>query len=87
YAAALAGTVAVAILAVDGLLMGIVGLTRALTGAGWGPVIMGVLAIVVSAFLFANVWAVTLALPIIIGSFMIVGGIIGIVSSFCLRSA
>ena len=87
YAAALTGSVAVIILAVDGLLIGIAGLARAFTGTGWGPAILGVLTIVISTFLFVNVWAVTLALPIIIGSFMIIAGIVGIVSSFYLRSA
>jgi uncharacterized membrane protein HdeD (DUF308 family) len=86
YATVFVGTFLIIFLAVDALIMGIVGLIRAFTGAGWGPGILGVLTIIISIFLFANIW-VALALPYIIGAFLIVGGIVAIFFSFRVRSA
>jgi LPXTG-motif cell wall-anchored protein len=86
YATVFVGTFLIIFLAVDALIMGIVGLIRAFTGAGWGPGILGVLTIIIAIFLFANLW-VALALPYIIGAFLIVGGIVAIFFSFRVRSA
>jgi LPXTG-motif cell wall-anchored protein len=87
YATAIVGTFLIVFLAVDGLIMGIVGLIRAFTGAGWGPGILGVLTIIIAIFLFANVFGAVIALPIVLGAFLIVGGIVAIFYSFRIRRA
>jgi LPXTG-motif cell wall-anchored protein len=87
YATALVLSLVILILAIDGLIMGIIGLVRAFTGAGWGTGILGVLTLIISIFLFANYWGATLALPLVLGAFMIVGGIVAIFFSFRLRRA
>lgn len=87
YATVFIGTFLIVFLAIDGLIMGIVGLIRAFTGGGWGPGILGVLTIIIAIFLFANVFGAALALPIILGALMIIGGIIAIFFSFRIRSA
>ncbi len=87
YATVFVGTFLIIFLAVDALIMGIVGLIRAFTGAGWGPGILGVLTIIIAIFLFANVYGAALALPFIIGAFLIVGGIFAIFFSFRVRRA
>ena len=87
YATALVGTFLIVFLAVDGLIMGILGLIRAFTGAGWGPGILGILTIIIAIFLFANLYGAIVALPIVIGAFLIVGGIVAIFFSFRIRSA
>ena len=87
YATALVGTFLIVFLAVDGLIMGIMGLIRAFTGAGWGPGILGILTIIIAIFLFTNVFGAALALPIVLGAFMIVGGIVAIFYSFRIRRA
>ena len=87
YATALVGTFLIVFLAVDGLIMGILGLIRAFTGAGWGPGILGILTIIIAIFLFMNVFGAVLALPIVLGAFMIVGGIVAIFYSFRIRRA
>jgi uncharacterized membrane protein HdeD (DUF308 family) len=74
-------------LAVDGLIMGIIGLIRAFTGAGWGPGILGVLTIIVAILLFININGAVQVLPIVIGAFLIVGGIVAIFFSFRIRRA
>ncbi len=80
-------TFVVVFLAVDGLIMGILGLIRAFTGGGWGPGIMGILTIIIGIFLLINVFSAVQALPIVLGAFMIVGGIVAIFYSFRIRSA
>jgi len=87
YATALAGSVVILILAIDGLIMGILGLVRSFMGAGWGTGILGVLTIIIAIFLFANFWGAVLALPLILGAFMIIGGIVAIFYSFRVRRA
>lgn len=87
YATALVGTFLIVFLAVDSMIMGILGLIRAFTGAGWGPGILGILTIIISLFLFANVFGAVLALPIVIGALLIVGGIVAIFYSFRIRRA
>ena len=85
YATVFVGTFLIIFLAVDALIMGIMGLIRAVTGAGWGPGIMGVLTIIIAIFLFANVFGAVLALPLILGAILIVGGIVAIFFSFRVR--
>lgn len=87
YATALVGTFLIVFLAVDGLIMGILGLIRAFTGAGWGAGILGILTIIIAFFLLLNVFGAVLALPIVLGAFMIVGGIVAIIFSFRIRRA
>jgi uncharacterized membrane protein HdeD (DUF308 family) len=86
YATVFVGNVLIIVLASVGLLMGIVGLIRAFTGAGWGPGILGALSILIAIFLFANLW-IAIALPIILGVCMVIGGIVAIFFSFRVRSA
>ena len=87
YATALVGTFVIVFLAVDGLIMGIMGLIRAFTGGGWGPGILGILTIIIALFLFSNLFGAVLALPIFLGAFMIVGGIVAIFYAFRVRRA
>lgn len=87
YATAIAGTFIIVFLAVDGLIMGIMGLIRAFTGDGWGPGILGILSIIISIFLFVNLYSAVSVLPIVLGAFLIVGGIIAIFYAFRIRRA
>ncbi|HWZ18278.1 MAG TPA: DUF308 domain-containing protein [Ktedonobacteraceae bacterium] len=87
YATAVVGTFVIVFLAVDGLIMGIMGLIRAFTGGGWGPGILGILTIIIAIFLFTNLFGAVLALPIVLGAILIVGGIVAIFFSFRIRRA
>jgi hypothetical protein len=87
YATVFVGTFLIVFLAVDGLLMGVMGLVRAFMGAGWGTGILGALSVIIAIFLFANLWVATLALPVILGALLIVGGIVAIFFSFSVRRA
>lgn len=81
------GWTVVIILAIQGIIMGIISLIEAFRGGGWGPGIIGVLSIIFGILLWTNSVAATLMLPWVIGIFMIVGGIIAIVMAFRLRGA
>ena len=87
YATVLVGTFIIVFLAVDALIMGIMGLIRAFTGGGWGPGILGILTIIIAILLFTNVFGAVLALPVVIGAILIVGGIVAIFFSFRIRRA
>ncbi len=87
YSAVLVGSLLVIIVAVEGLIMGIIGLIQAFSGAGWGAGILGALSVVVALILLFNVLVVTAFLPYVIAAFLIVGGISAIVYSFSLRNA
>lgn len=77
----------VLVLAIQGIIMGITGLIEAFRGGGWGPGIMGGLALIIGFFLLGNIWASALVLPWVIAMFMIIGGIFAIIMAFRLRSA
>ena len=86
-AAMLFGWTVVILLAIQGIIMGIVQLIEAFQGGGWGPGIMGALSILFGILLWTNSVAATIVLPWVIAIFMIVGGIFAIVMAFRLRGA
>ena len=81
----LVGSALVIILAVQGLIMGIVGLIQGFRGAGWGAAILGAVSLIFGIILLANLWAFTISLPWAIGILAIIGGIAAIVAAFRVR--
>ncbi len=79
------GLAIVLVLAIQGLIMGILGLIAAFQGGGWGAGIMGGISIVVGILLLGNMLAAALVLPTVIGVFAIVGGIFAIIMAFRLK--
>lgn len=73
------------VLGIWGMFMGIMMLISAFQGAGWGAGIMGALAIFLGLVLIWNPLAAALSLPLVIGIFAIVGGIINIYYAFKLK--
>ena len=66
---------------------GIVGLIHAFQGGGLGAGILGILVIIFGLILVLNPFIGLVALPFVLGGFMLVGGIAAIVASFRLRSS
>jgi uncharacterized membrane protein HdeD (DUF308 family) len=77
--------VLVIVLAIDGLIIGIIQLIQGFSGAGAGAVILGILSIIFGVILLANPWLATIGLPYVLGFFAIVGGIIAIVQAFRMK--
>lgn len=73
------------IIAIQGIIVGAIGLYQAFKGAGWGAGILGMVSILLGLLLLTEPLKFGLALPIIIGVVGIVGGIAAIVAAFRLR--
>ena len=66
---------------------GVGSLIHAFTGGGLGAGLLGILAIIFGIILVLNPLIGLLALPFVLGGFMLVGGIAAIATSFRLRSS
>ena len=75
----------VIILGIQGIIYGGIGLFQAFKGAGWGEGILGAVSIAFGIYLLANIGAVALVLPWVMGVLAIVGGIAAIVMAFRLK--
>jgi len=69
------------------MFQGFGGLIQAFRGGGWSAGILGVLSVVFGLILVLNPLIGLVALPFVLGGFMLVGGIAAIVVSFRLRSS
>lgn len=70
-----------------GIMYGVIMLIQAFRGAGLAAGILGALTIIFGIIILANPVATALGLPLVIGIWLIVGGIFLIVAAFRLRSA
>jgi uncharacterized membrane protein HdeD (DUF308 family) len=69
------------------MFQGIGGLIQAFRGGGWGAGIIGIFIIIFGIILVLNPLIGVVALPFVLGGFMLVGGIAAIVGAFRLRSS
>jgi uncharacterized membrane protein HdeD (DUF308 family) len=79
------GSVLVIVLGIQGIIVGLIQLIHAFKGAGWGVGLLGVLSIIIGIILLANIWAFTLALPLVIGIFALIGGVLAIIGAFQIK--
>ena len=66
---------------------GVIELIAAFQGSGWGLGVLGILRIVFGIILVSNPLLGVLALPIVLGALMLVGGIFAVVVSLRMRSS
>jgi len=85
WASVLVVSFVVILLGIQGLIAGILHLVHGFRGGGWGSVVLGILYVILGLVLLANVNVAALSLPIVLGIFGIVGGVILIVVSFRVR--
>jgi uncharacterized membrane protein HdeD (DUF308 family) len=78
-------TVLIIVLAIQGIIMGIIQLIQAFQGGGWGPGILGVLSFVFGIILLFSPMAAATVLPFVLGLWGIVGGIFAIIVAFRMR--
>ena len=79
------GFAVILVLAIQGIIMGIMGLIAAFQGGGWGAGILGVISIIIGVVLLANPLIAAATLPMVVGIFAIVGGIFAIFGAFRMR--
>jgi uncharacterized membrane protein HdeD (DUF308 family)/predicted flap endonuclease-1-like 5' DNA nuclease len=80
-------TTLVIVIALFGIVLGVVALLQAFQGGGWGVGILGVVMILFGLFLLFNPFAAALGLPFVLGIVGVVGGLLVVIMSFSLRSA
>jgi len=80
-------TMLVYLIAIEGIVMGVVSLIEAFKGGGWGAGIWGVVSIIFGVILFGSPLLAAVALSVVMGVFGVVGGIALIVISFRMRSS
>lgn len=76
------GSALVLVVAILGIIYAIVSVIAAFRGGGWAVGLMGVLLGVLSIILLLNPLAATMALPLVIGIWLIIDGIIKLISAF-----
>ena len=78
----------VIILGIQGIILGGASLVTAFRGGGWGTGILGALSIVLGIVLLLNPLFIGIAvLPLVLGAFALVGGIVAVVGAFVLRKS
>ena len=85
--AILVPVVLVIFIAVDGIVIGISNLLAAFQGAGVGAGVLGVISLVLGILLLGSPLMGAAAMPFVLGSTAIVGGIVATVTAFRLRGA
>jgi uncharacterized membrane protein HdeD (DUF308 family) len=78
-------TVLIIVLAIQGIIIGIIQLVQAFRGGGWGSGILGVISLIFGFILLASPMVVATVLPFLLGIGGIIGGIIAIVMAFRVR--
>lgn len=86
YSTLLVPTVYVIVLGIQGIILGGSSLVMAFRGGGWGSGVLGVLNIAFGLVLLLNPLFIGVAvLPLVIGAFGLVGGILTVIVAFTMR--
>jgi uncharacterized membrane protein HdeD (DUF308 family) len=75
-------TTLIIVMGLWGLMIGVIGLIQAFTGAGWGAGLLGVLSIIFGIILLAEPILAAIGLPYVLGAFALVGGIGALIGFF-----
>lgn len=75
------------ILALSGVVLGILRIVQGVQGGGLGVIIWGVVTVVLAGWLLLNPLAGVVVLPFMFGIFAIIGGILTIIAAFQIRRA
>ena len=83
YATVLVGATLVVFMGILALVFGVMNLVRAFSaGGGWGMGLLGALDVIIGFFLIVNPLAGAAALPIVLGAFILFGGIASIIMAW-----
>lgn len=75
----------VILIAIGGILIGIIDIFRAIKGAGWGTGILGIISLLLGVILLFNPMEAAFASTLALGMVGLAGGVIAIVMAFRLR--
>jgi len=75
----------VVLIAIGGIIIGIVDIVRAFKGAGWGIGILGVLSLLLAVVLLLNPVKAAFASTLVLGLIALGGGVIAIIMAFRIR--
>ena len=78
-------TLLVSLIAIGGLVIGIIDIVRAIKGAGLGTAVLGILSFILGLLILLNPIYATFASAIVVGLVAIGGGVIAIIMAFRLR--
>ena len=78
-------TTLIIVMAVQGLIIGVIGLIQAFQGGGLGAGVLGALSIIFGIILLGSPVIAAVALPWVFGIFAIAGGIVSIIAAFRLK--
>jgi uncharacterized membrane protein HdeD (DUF308 family) len=87
WGAITAATSAVYLVGFLAIISGVIGLVEAFQGGGWGAGILGILSIIFGLIVVLNPLISLVVMPILLGAFMMIGGIAAIVISFLMRGS
>jgi len=73
------------VLAIQGIIIGVINLIQAFQGGGLGAAILGIISIIFGIILLGSPLLAATALPWVLGIFAIVGGVVAIVAAFRMR--
>lgn len=79
-------TTIVLIIAIQGIIIGVIGIIQLFQGGGWGAALLGAISLIFGILLLTQPLIAATVLPFVFGGFAIVGGIIAIIGAFRLRS-
>lgn len=79
------GTFWIMIMAISGVVLGVIRIVQSFKGAGWGVGIWGAITIFLSGWLLFNPLIGLAVVPFVFGSFAIVGGILTVIAAFQVR--
>ncbi len=85
WASILVPTILILIIAIQGIIMGVISLIQAFKGGGWGAGILGAVNILFGIILLASPLMAAWILPLVLGIFGIIGGIGLIIFAFRVR--
>lgn len=78
-------TTLVIIIAIQGILIGILDIVRGVQGDGAGAIVLGVLSAIIGIWLLVNATKAALALPILLGILTLIGGALLVYFAFRMR--
>lgn len=78
-------TTIVIIIAIQGILIGILDIVRGVQGDGAGAIVLGILSAIIGIWLLVNATKAALALPILLGIFTLIDGALLIYFAFRMR--